>query len=409
VPQGYRATNPNNSQAVTAFEEQYISLSDIRKFFQFVGLPYQDPKIVGINNETNPGGESTLDVSYIMGVGAGIETYFWSCSGSGPAKQPGQGAYILEWALQISNTSSAPLVTSISYGDTEDGYYNKFGSFDYIDRCNVEFQKMASRGLTVMAGSGDAGVSNVGEEGNDISDTDPSCTPFRPFFPSNSPYVTSVSSTFLTTNAYPICETNLSKDIIIDCETLGEAAVSVTQGIYWTTGGGFSNMTSNPVASWQKDVVNTYLSTMNQSGLLPPTAFWNPAGRAYPDIATIGHNLLMQFGGALATVDGTSASGPVLGGLVGLLNDARLNAGMPPLGLLNPFLYYAKSVSPSAFRDVVVGANKDGDMQPRCSPYPTYCDAGFLTAPGWNPVTGLGTPNFSVLKDLAIATYAKHH
>ena len=45
--------------------------------------------------------------------------------------------------------------------------------------------KMALRGLTVVAGSGDAGYTNVGEEGNDISDTDPDCSIARPFYPSN--------------------------------------------------------------------------------------------------------------------------------------------------------------------------------------------------------------------------------
>ena len=45
--------------------------------------------------------------------------------------------------------------------------------------------KMALRGRTVVAGSGDAGYTNVGEEGNDISDTDPDCSVARPFYPSN--------------------------------------------------------------------------------------------------------------------------------------------------------------------------------------------------------------------------------
>lgn len=39
-----------------------------------------------------------------MGVGAGVNTTFWSVTGPGPAKPPGQGAYVLEWALQISDT-----------------------------------------------------------------------------------------------------------------------------------------------------------------------------------------------------------------------------------------------------------------------------------------------------------------
>ena len=48
--------------------------------------------------------------------------------------------------------------------------------------------------------------SNVGEAGNDVSPTDPTCTPFRAFYPSSSPYVLSLSSTFLTTDYLPVCE-----------------------------------------------------------------------------------------------------------------------------------------------------------------------------------------------------------
>ena len=36
---------------------------------------------------------------------------------------------------------------------------------------------------------------------------------------------------------------------------------------------------------------------------------------------------------------GTSAAAPLVGGLIGLLNDARLKAGKPTMGFLNPFLY----------------------------------------------------------------------
>ena len=40
----------------------------------------------------------------------------------------------------------------------------------YIQRMEAELMKMAARALTVIAGSGDAGWTNVGEMGNDLSD-----------------------------------------------------------------------------------------------------------------------------------------------------------------------------------------------------------------------------------------------
>jgi subtilase family serine protease len=155
-----------------------------------------------------------------MGVGAGVPTTFWSVSG--PVDK---GGFILEWALEVGNTTNPPLVTSISYGDWEVAYFNKFGSWDYINRMDVELAKMASRGLTVFAGSGDAGVSNVGEDGNDLSPPDATCTPFRPFYPSSSMYVVSVSSTFLTTNALPMCSDAITSPdpyIPLNCDQVRE-------------------------------------------------------------------------------------------------------------------------------------------------------------------------------------------
>jgi len=306
---------------------------------------------------------------------------------------------------QIANMTSPPLVNSISYGDTEDGFLNKFGDYSYITRMENELIKMASRGMSVLAGSGDAGASNVGEAGNDISPEDPTCSPFRAFYPSNSQYVTSVSSTYFTTDHLPICSRSVGVHAI-ECSNIGERSVSVTDGLFWTTGGGFSNMSSNPTPSWQKDFVSQYLSSQQAQGSLPPSSFFNSGGRGYPDVAVVGHNLILILGGQIVTEDGTSASGPIMAGLVALLNDARLAAGKPSLGLLNSFFYASKKVAPESFNDVTVGTNYDGDVQARCSIYPTFCGAGFLTSPGWDPVSGLGSPNFSVLRDLALNTKA---
>jgi tripeptidyl-peptidase I len=49
---------------------------------------------------------------------------------------------------------------------------------------------------------------------------------------------------------------------------------------------------------------------------------------------------------------GTSASAPTFAGLVALLNDARISAGRPPLGFLNPLIY---QVGDKAFNDITAG------------------------------------------------------
>ena len=127
--------------------------------------------------------------------------------------------------------------------------------------------------------------------GNDISNADPDCSVNRPFFPSNSPYVTSVSATFFTPNSLPICESKFGgTELPVQCQTVGECAVSVTSGRRWTTGGGFSNYTARQ--SWQDAAVSAYLK--QEAASLPPSSFFNASGRGYPDLAVNGHDFLAR-------------------------------------------------------------------------------------------------------------------
>ncbi|KAI0085907.1 peptidase S8/S53 domain-containing protein, partial [Irpex rosettiformis] len=82
---------------------------------------------------------------------------------------------------------------------------------------------------------------------------------------------------------------------------------------------------------------------------------------------------------------GTSCSSPIFASVISLINDQLIAAGKSPLGFLNPFLY----ANPSAFNDVTSGSN------PGCN------TNGFKATSGWDPVTGLGTPNFAGLKAAA--------
>ncbi|KAJ1413561.1 hypothetical protein B484DRAFT_169804 [Ochromonadaceae sp. CCMP2298] len=55
----------------------------------------------------------------------------------------------------------------------------------------------------------------------------------------------------------------------------------------------------------------------------------------------------MVAGGRLVSVSGTSASCPVLAGMLGLVNEARVRNGGPTLGWLNPALYRLSPVGGS--------------------------------------------------------------
>ncbi len=150
------------------------------------------------------------------------------------------------------------------------------------------------------------------------------------------------------------------------------------------SGGGFSNVFELP--SYQSAAVTNYLTKY------PPgysSAIYNNSGaaRAYPDVSALGLNLATVYLGRAIGVGGTSASTPIWGGIVTLLNEARIAAGKGPIGFLNPTLY----AHPEAFNDITVGGN------PGCG------TPGFKCAPGWDPVTGLGTPIFPKLKDVFLS------
>ena len=123
----------------------------------------------------------------------------------------------------------------------------------------------------------------------------------------------------------------------------------------------------------------------------------------YPDVAA-----LAQFGiplcdyGGCSGSGGTSASAPTVGGLLSLVNDARLNAGLKPLGFINTKLY-ALMEDPAVYADCFtdVGIEKVGDNWD-CNTY-SSCDGctgsggsgkGFVATKGWDAQTGFGQPKF---------------
>jgi len=59
-----------------------------------------------------------------------------------------------------------------------------------------------------------------------------------------------------------------------------------------------------------------------------------------PDVSAQGDNFVIYVNGAARSVGGTSAATPTFASIVSLLNDARIASGKPPLGFLNPLVYF---------------------------------------------------------------------
>lgn len=90
--------------------------------------------------------------------------------------------------------------------------------------------------------------------------------------------------------------------------------------------------------------------------------------------------------------------------MLSLINDARLNAGRPPLGFVNAKLY-ALMTDPTVYAECFtdVGIDKLGDLWD-CPTYSTCvgCDnagvgRGFVATTGWDAQTGFGQPKFEGL------------
>lgn len=97
-----------------------------------------------------------------------------------------------------------------------------------------------------------------------------------------------------------------------------------------------------------------------------------------------------------------SAAAPTFAAIVADLNSIRLAANKSALGFLNPWIY---SLNQTGFTDIVNGGSNGclgGETWlGRSTPYVPY--ASWNATPGWDPVTGLGTPLFSTLSELALS------
>lgn len=91
-----------------------------------------------------------------------------------------------------------------------------------------------------------------------------------------------------------------------------------------------------------------------------------------------------------------SASAPTFAGIVSQLNAVRLEQGKSRMGFLNPWLY---TLGQPGLTDIVDGASR-GCYGLNATGALTY--ATLDATPGWDPVTGLGTPQFQSLAQLAL-------
>merc|ERR1712217_631942 len=116
----------------------------------------------------------------------------------------------------------------------------------------------------------------------------------------------------------------------------------------------------------------------------------NTSGRAFPDISAQATLFYVQAGIPEPLVEGTSCASPTAAGVFSMLNDLRLQNGKSTLGFLNPLIY----ASMSSFNDIKNGSSSSGSAS--CG------REGWPAKPGWDAATGVGTPDYQKLAQVAL-------
>ncbi|KAK6984776.1 peptidase S53 domain-containing protein [Favolaschia claudopus] len=337
------ATQKSNKLGVSGFVGQYANQADLQAF-----LTSYRPDMVSTTSftfQSQDGGVNTQTPRSSAGVEANLDTeYTVGLATNVPVTFISVGEYGSDGvngfmdmiaALIGEPTGTRPNVLTTSYTYEETDLSRSVAT----TLCNT-YMQLGALGTSILFSSGDGGVSG--------SQPQP-CTNFMPTLPADCPFVTSVGSTGGIT----------------------ETASSFSSG-------GFSNYF--PIPSYQTNDVATYLNSLGNTN----SGRFNRTGRGFPDVAAQGENFEIAWDSQFETVGGTSCSSPTFASIVALLNDELIAAGKPPLGFLNPFLYSAKGRA--ALNDITTGNN------PGCS------TNGFPATKGWDPVTGLGTPNYAALR-----------
>jgi subtilase family serine protease len=259
---------------------------------------------------------------------------------------------------ELASPLSTAVRTAVRYGEVisfPHSYGEHFFTSAEAATINSALEYAAARHVTFVAPSGDSGA---------ISDLRGSSAPVKEVsLPASDPLALAVGGTTLTANpatgAY-------------GSQTAWNTPIDGQPG---ASGGGFSHLFARP--AYQDGVPGI------------------GATRGVPDVGAdadpdTGMAMAVSEGGQryiLAPTSGTSAAAPFWAGLIAL---ADQDAGHP-LGFVNPAIYQIAR-GPQyqrAFHDVTTGNNT--------AVVNGITITGYQAAPGWNPVTGWGTPDARIL------------
>ena len=324
---------------------------DLDKFDQAFGLPPITVKILSpigtvpldLNNKEIAGwaGETELDVEIIHAIAPGANIVVLTS----PVDET-EGTIGLPQFLQLEQyaiNNHLGNIISQSWGASEVTLKDSAGRQE-IQKWDAFFkQATTQQGITFFGSSGDNGSTDY----VDLQATQLS-TKATTSFPTDDPWVTSVGGT-----------------------SLNRAGALFQESGWSDGGGGFSDFFSTP--SFQQSLPSAVQGQLQNRRGVPDVS-----GNANPET---GLAIYLPDGWNLG--GGTSASAPLWAAIMAIANQMAGRA----LGFINSALYkLAASASHSQdFHDITAGNNTqhvNGVTVP-----------GYSAAPGWDAITGLGTPN----------------
>jgi subtilase family serine protease len=338
---GETVVMPETAEAPSSSGQTYTDIrQDLAAFDRRFGLPPATLRVVNTTGSKTP---------YLAAIEEVEDTEMVHAIAPGASLD-----VVLEPAISSAATFTAAITTVVREGialhaavvSISDSGGEHLLTRAEVDAMNTSLEQARDRHVTVVAASGDTGA---------ISDNGP---PVQVSIPASDPLVLAAGGTTLdatwATGAYH-----------------GEMAWNEGTD---ASGGGYSTLFARP--SYQDGVARI------------------GAARGVPDVAANADSAtamaIVFTGGVLLTATGTSAAAPLWAGVIAL---ADQQAGHP-LGFVNPALY-AIAQGPAyhqAFHDVTTGDNS--------VLWPTGVFTGYTAGPGWDPVTGWGTPDAQYLVPL---------
>jgi len=323
-------------------------------------------------------------------------------AGAPPAFDPNDGNVVgwgiettldVEWAHAVAPGANIVLAVAPSNNDTDIFNVQQFviqhhvgdvlsQSFGEAEECmdpallaqtHGLFRQAANRGMTVFASSGDSGAAQPSCDGTGALRAAST--------PASDPFVTGVGGTTLTADTL----TGAYQSETAWTEPFGCNPPAVDPSDVNCSGGGFSKIFRQPdfqkhaSQSRARGVPDVAYNAGVSGGVLIHCGFCNEIFAGQPADAPI-----------FFIIGGTSAGTPQWAGLTAIADQV---AG-DDLGTINPALYdiaHNKHRYAATMHDMTVGNNDVAEI-----------GGGFDTAQGWDPVTGLGTPDAAQLLPMLV-------